>query len=62
LHTYYDESEGKRLEIDKVSSVLYTVIDDGIGGAEVLGSTSHIKDYIIGFSLCILFQRPYYLY
>ena len=62
MHTHYDESDGKILEIDGISSVLYRVVGDGIGGAEVLGYTSHIKDYVIGFSLCILFHRPYYLY
>jgi hypothetical protein len=41
LHTYYDESDGKILEIDGISSVPYTVVGDGTGGAEVLGSTRH---------------------
>jgi len=92
LHTYYDESDGKILETDGINSVPYTVVGDGIGGAEVLGSMSHInpvnaelnrvchllaligthhilhvirirlKNYVIGFSLCIHFQCPYYLY
>jgi hypothetical protein len=56
LHTYYDESDRKMLEIDGITSVPYTVVGDGIGGAEVLGSTSHI-----GFSICIQFQSPCYL-
>ena len=61
MHTYYDESDGKMLEIDGISSVPYTVVGDGTGGAQVLGSTSHIKENFIGFSLCIQFQSPYYL-
>jgi hypothetical protein len=42
--------------------VTYTVAGDGIGDAEVLGSTSSNKEYVIGFLTCSHFQCPYYLY